>query len=145
MNKMKLGLIFGGTLTESDISVNQASSTLNEIDKEKYEIFPIYIGKNGKWYKYLETKELKFGEEIKNKEEIENVFKYLEDLDVIFPILHGLNGEDGSVQGFLELINKPYVGCGILASGLGLDKAYTKVIFEKAGFKQTKYEYIKKI
>jgi D-alanine-D-alanine ligase len=144
MNKLKIGFIFGGTSSESDISVSSATSTLKELDKEKYEIFPIYIGKNGKWYKYLETKELKFGEEIKNKEEIENVFKYLEDLDVIFPILHGLNGEDGSVQGLLELINKPYVGCGILASGLGLDKAYTKVIFEKAGFKQTKYEYIKK-
>ena len=144
MNKLKIGFIFGGTSSESDISVSSATSTLKELDKEKYEIFPIYIGKNRKWYKFLETKKIELGEEIKNKEEIENVFKYLEDFDVIFPILHGLNGEDGSIQGLFELLNKPYVGCGILASSLGLDKAYTKVIFEKAGFKQTKYEYIRK-
>ena len=144
MSKIKLGLIFGGTSTESDISVCSASSILRELDKEKYDLFPIYIGKNGKWYKYLEIKQLQLGEEIKNKEEIENIFKYLESIDVIFPLLHGLNGEDGSVQGVLQLINKPYIGCGILASGLGLDKAYTKIIFEKAGFKQAKYEYIRK-
>ena len=137
MNKLKIGFIFGGTSTESYISIISATSTLKELDKEKYEIFPIYIGKNRKWYKFLETKELKFGEEIKNKEEIENVFKFLEDLDVIFSILHGLIGEDGSIQGLFELLNKPYVGCEILASSLGMDKAYTKVIFEKAGFKQT--------
>lgn len=59
-------------------------------------------------------------------------------------MLHGVNGEDGSIQDLLELLNKPYVGCGILASGLGMDKAYTKIIFERAGFKQAKYEYIRK-
>ena len=53
MNKIKLGLIFGGTSTERDISVCSASTMLKELDKEKYELFPIYIGKNGKWFKYL--------------------------------------------------------------------------------------------
>ena len=146
MNKIKLGLIFGGTSTERDISVCSASTMLKELDKEKYELFPIYIGKNGKWFKYLEKEQnqLQLGEEIENKEEIDNVLKYLESMDVIFPLLHGLNGEDGSIQGLLQLINKPYVGNGILASSLGMDKAYTKIIFEKAGFKQAKYEYIRK-
>lgn len=144
MSKIKLGVIFGGVSTESDLSVWSIQNVLSELDKEKYEIFPIYIGKNRKWYKFLETKKIELGEEIKNKEEITNVFKYLEDLDVIFPGLSGINGEDGSIQGLLELINKPYVGCGILGSGLGLDKAYTKIIFEKAGLKQAKYEYIRK-
>ena len=144
MSKIKLGVIFGGVSTESDLSVWSIQSVLNELDKEKYEIFPIYIGKNRKWYKFLETKRIELGEEIKNKEEITNVFKYLENLDVIFPGLSGINGEDGSIQGLLELINKPYVGCGILSSGLGLDKAYTKIIFEKAGLKQAKYIYIRK-
>ena len=144
MSKIKLGVIFGGVSTESDLSVWSIQNVLSELDKEKYEIFPIYIGKNRKWYKFLETKKIELGEEIKNKEEITNVFKYLENLDVIFPGLSGINGEDGSIQGLLELINKPYVGCGILGSGLGLDKAYTKIIFEKAGLKQAKYEYIRK-
>jgi len=144
MSKIKIGVIFGGVSTESDLSVWSVQSILKELDKEKYEVFPIYIGKNRKWYKFLEKKRLELGEEIKNKEEIQNVFKYLEDLDVIFPALSGIGGEDGSIQGLLELINKPYVGCGILASGLGLDKAYSKIIFEKAGLKQTKYECIRK-
>ena len=93
---------------------------------------------------FLETKYLDLGDEIKNKKEIENIISYLEDLDIIFPHVCGKGGEDGTIQGLIQSINKPYVGCGILASCLGLDKAYTKIIFEKAGIKQAKYEFIRK-
>ena len=62
----------------------------------------------------------------------------------MFPVLHGLGGEDGSIQGLFELFNIAYVGCGILASSVGMDKAYTKIVFEKAGIKQAKYEYIRR-
>ena len=65
-------------------------------------------------------------------------------MDILFPILHGLYGEDGTVQGLFELLKKPYVGCGVLASSVGMDKVYTKVIFEKAGLNQAKYEYVRK-
>ena len=65
-------------------------------------------------------------------------------MDVIFPVLHGMYGEDGTIQGLLELLKIPYVGCGVLASSLGMDKVYTKIIFDKAKISQAKYIYIKK-
>ena len=71
--------------------------------------------------------------------------KYLKGLDVVFPVLHGLYGEDGTIQGLLELLKIPYVGCGILASSVGMDKVYTKILFEKIGLMQAKYEYVKKV
>ena len=80
----------------------------------------------------------------RKKEKIENIIKYLKDLDVMFPVLHGLYGEDGTIQGLFELLKKPYVGCGILASSVGMDKVYTKVVFKKAGLNQANYEYIRK-
>ena len=64
-------------------------------------------------------------------------------MDIAFPVLHGLGGEDGSIQGLFKMINLAYVGCGILSSSIGMDKVYTKIIFERAKISQTKYEYIK--
>lgn len=148
MEKIKLGVIFGGASTEHDVSVVSGTSVIKNLNKEKYNIYPIYIEKDGEWYKYtrdinsIDT--LEIGEKIDEKEKIENIVKYLENLDVIFPVLHGLDGEDGSIQGLFEVIKKPYVGCGILASSIGLDKIYTKAIWEKAGLNQVKYEYVKK-
>ena len=83
------------------------------------------------------------GQKINKTNKIDNVIEYLKKLDVVFPVLHGLYGEDGTIQGLLELLKKPYVGCKVLASSLGMDKAYTKMIFEMAGLEQAKYEYLK--
>ena len=145
---MKIGIIFGGKSTEHDVSVVSGTSVIKNMDKQKYEIYPIYIEKDGTWYTYDKKIEeidvLKIGEEIKEKTKIENIIEYLKTMDVIFPVLHGLDGEDGSIQGMLEMLGIPYVGCKILASSIGLDKAYTKIIFEKAKIKQAKYEYIRK-
>ena len=145
MEKKKLGVIFGGMSTENEVSVVSANSILNNLDRNKYEIFPIYIDKQGNWWKYIEDgKERQFGEEIENKKRIENLIEYLKRLDIIFPVLHGLYGEDGTIQGLFELLKIPYVGCKVLASSVGMDKVYTKIIFEKAGLNQTPYEYIRK-
>lgn len=142
--KKKLGIIFGGMSTENEVSVQSAKSIMKELNKQKYEIFPIYISKEGIWYKYLETEEkIEFGQEIKNKEKIENIIEELKKLDVIFPVLHGLYGEDGTIQGLFELLGIKYVGCKVLASSIGMDKAYTKIIFDRANISQAKYEYIK--
>ena len=130
---INLGVIFGGMSTENEISQISGKSVLDNLNKEKYNIFPIYIDKNGEWYEY------------ETREKIENVIKYLKQLDVVFPVLHGLYGEDGTIQGMLELLKIPYVGCKVLASSVGMDKAYTKIIFEKAKLNQAKYIYIKKI
>ena len=142
---MKVGVIFGGMSTENEVSVVSANSIMKNLDKSKYDIYPIYISKDGKWNKYTyEDKDIEFGGQINDIEEIDNVIEYLKSLDLIFPVLHGLYGEDGTIQGLFELLKIPYVGCKVLASSVGMDKVYTKIIFEKAGLKQAKYEYIRK-
>lgn len=131
---IKLGVIYGGVSTEHEVSKMSAKSVIDNLNKEKYEIHEIYINKYGKWY------EIKNGEQ----EEIYNLLWTLKELDVVFPVLHGLGGEDGTIQGMLELLKIPYVGCGVLASSVGMDKAYTKIVFEKAGIPQAQYVYIRK-
>ena len=130
--KINLGIIFGGMSTEHEISIKSATSIINNLNKQKYNIFKVFIDKDGSWYD-------------KNKNiEIKNIAEYLKKLDIVFPILHGKYGEDGTIQGMLEILKIPYVGCKVLASSIGMDKVYTKIIFEKTGIKQTKYIYIKK-
>lgn len=131
---IKLGIVYGGVSTEHDISVMSAKSVIENLDKEKYEIHEIYINKYGKWYEVIDDE----------KEEIYNLIWTLKKLDVVFPVLHGLGGEDGTIQGMLEMLKVPYVGCKVLASSVGMDKVYTKIIFEKAGIPEAPYVYIKK-
>lgn len=148
MSKLKLGVILGGMSSEHDVSITSGTSVIKKLDKEKYEIYPIYIDKQGNWYEYTknldEIEVLEVGRQIEEKREITNVIEYLQECDVIFPVLHGLYGEDGTIQGFLELLKKPYVGCKVLGSSIGMDKVYTKVIFDRANINQAKYLYIKK-
>ena len=145
MEKIKLGVIFGGTSTEHEVSIVSGTSVIKNLNKEKYEIYPIYINKNGEWFKYTyQNQEFKVGDEIIGKEKIENIFEYLKKLDIAFPILHGLGGEDGTIQGLLELLKIPYVGTRVLGSSICMDKAYTKLIFEKAEIPQAEYVYIRK-
>lgn len=136
----KIGVIFGGMSTENEVSIKSAKSVLKNLDKGLYEIYPIYIDKEGIWWKCSYNEK---NDEIKNNEKIENVFKYLKNIDIAFPVLHGLYGEDGTIQGLFELLKIPYVGCHVLASSVGMDKVYTKIIFKRAGLKQAKYKYIK--
>ena len=142
MKMKKLGVIFGGMSTENKVSCVSGASVIRNLNKEKYEIFPIFIDENGKWFK---VKMQADGEiKIDDKEQIENIVEYIKQMDVIFPVLHGLYGEDGTIQGLFELLKIPYVGCGVLASSVGMDKVYTKIIFDKAEINQTKYVYIRK-
>lgn len=147
MNKLKLGVIFGGMSTEHDVSIVSATSVIKNLNKEKYEIFPIYIDQKGQWYKYIKPIEdievLQIGENLKEIELIENPIQYLRNIEVVFPVLHGLYGEDGTIQGLLELLKIPYVGCRVLGSSICMDKVYTKIIFEKAEIPQANYIYIK--
>ena len=129
--KTKLGVIYGGMSSENEVSKVSASYVLNNLDKNKYDIYPIYIDKEGKWF--YEDKE------------IDNYINFLKDMDVLFPVLHGLYGEDGTIQGLFELIKKPYVGCKVLASSVGMDKIYAKAIFKQAGINVAPYVYVKKL
>lgn len=130
---IKLGVLYGGKSTECEVSKKSAESVLNNLNKEKYEIYPIFIDKNGIWFEEKNTEKIK----------IENIIKYLKNLDIVFPVLHGLWGEDGTIQGLFEIAGVKHVGCKVLSSSVGMDKAYTKIIFERAGLKQAKYKYIK--
>lgn len=147
MNKLKVGVIFGGMSTEHDVSISSGTSIIKNLSKEKYEILPIYISQEGKWFKYKknieEIEALHVGDKITEIEKIENEFEYLKGLDIAFPVLHGLYGEDGTIQGLLELLNVKYVGCKVLSSSICMDKVYAKIIFEKAKIPQAKYVYVK--
>ncbi len=134
MQKLKVGVIFGGMSTEHDVSINSAKSVIQNLNKEKYEVFPIYIKENGEWFKC--------DEEILSQ--IANPIRYLKNIDVVFPVLHGLYGEDGTLQGMLELARKKYVGCKVLASSISMDKVYTKIIFDRAKILQADYIYLRK-
>ncbi len=126
----KVAVIYGGMSSEHDVSMVSGKNIADSIDKSKYEVYPVIITKEGNWLD-------------KNNKEIKNIIQYLKDMDVVFPVLHGLYGEDGSIQGMLEMNQIPYVGCKVLASSVCMDKVYTKIVLEKAGINQAKHIYIK--
>lgn len=145
---MKVAVVFGGKSTENYVSRLSATSVINHLDPEKYQILMIGIAKDGKWYHFTGAVERLCQEDWymdveRDAEtgEAVNGMMILSDpsIDVIFPVLHGTNGEDGTVQGFFELLDKPYVGCGVLASAVCMDKAYAKVICEKEGIPACNY------
>lgn len=145
MQKLKLGVIFGGMSTENEVSCVSGVAVIKNLNKEKYDICPIYIDKTGEWFKVLNLEDNEEnGEELEDKIPINDVMGFLKEFDIIFPVLHGLYGEDGTIQGVFELLKIPYVGCGVLASSVGMDKVYSKIIFDKAGINQAKYIYIRK-
>ena len=131
---IKLGVIYGGTSTEKEVSQMSAKSVIENLNKEKYDIYKIFIGPDGKWYN-----------DNNERKEITDLVGTIKKLDVIFPVLHGKYGEDGTIQGLFEMIGVPYVGCGVLSSSVGMDKVYTKIIFEKASINQAPYVYIRKV
>ena len=164
MDKIKIGIVFGGRSGEHEISVRSAKSVIEQIDKDKYEIVPVAITREGKWLNPVEslgllpppTQELlinDIGGFPRNsvalvgdtnykgliKLEAEKGEERVERLDVIFPVLHGTYGEDGTIQGLLEMAGIPYVGCGVLSSSCGMDKAFMKILFRDAGLPICKY------
>lgn len=131
MNKIKLGLIYGGMSTEHEVSISSYESIIKNIDKDKYEITSFYISKDGTWF--TDGKRTK------------DVFNSLKEMDCVFPILHGKNGEDGNIAGMLEIIGVSYVGCKTLSSAICMDKVITKKLLEKANISVAKYMFIKKL
>ena len=150
--KTKLGLLYGGKSAEHKVSLQTALAVIRALDLEKFEIYPIYINVEGQWVKgpqLLEPVENVQSLEFTNAPQLSPLslapalFQTNQEesapLDVIFPLLHGPNGEDGTVQGLLELLNLPYVGNGVLASSAGMDKVLMKNIFAQAGLAQVNY------
>lgn len=150
MAKIRVGLIYGGRSGEHEVSVLSANSVMSAIDREKYEILPIGITKEGQWVPgqspapLVESKELQVrmlgngneNEQItlaSNHKQGEILSGIHEKVDIIFPVMHGPFGEDGTIQGLLELAGIPYVGGGVLASAVGMDKALMKAVFKQNG------------
>lgn len=150
--KIKVGLLYGGKSAEHEVSLLTARAVSQAINFDKYEVYPIFITKTGEWRKEgqltgpVESLEsLQFGNEVTQPNTISSFLPKQGDdttgLDVIFPLLHGPNGEDGTVQGLLEVLNLPYVGNGVLASAAGMDKVVMKQLFAQAGLSQVPYVY----
>jgi D-alanine-D-alanine ligase len=145
--RIRVGVIFGGRSVEHEVSLVSAASVINALDKEKYEVIPIGIASTGQWLSSSETLRL-----LKEKQSIELEQEQLlipdprkqslvaindgggvgKALDVIFPVVHGRFGEDGTLQGLLELADLPYVGPGVLGSAVGMDKVIQKELLIRA-------------
>ena len=157
MKKINVALIFGGISGEHDVSLVSATSVYKNIDKDKYNVFTVGITKDGRWLYYEGDEEnIKNGSwsELANKniqvnlvpsgnKEVGIIFEdgHTEKIDVLFPVLHGPYGEDGVIQGLFEISQIPYVGCGVLASSVGMDKLICKKVFSQIGLPQVNYTY----
>lgn len=163
--KIRVGVIFGGRSGEHEVSIRSARSVIEALDSKKYEVVPIAIGKEGKWLSPAESSRLlpeKTGSLLTRKireasQDIailgdpshnglvslgaENRVEDSQPLDLVFPVLHGTYGEDGTLQGLLEMAGVPYVGCGVLASSCGMDKVTMKALFRDAGLPICKYTW----
>lgn len=145
-NKINVGVLFGGKSVEHEVSLQSARNVICALDREKYHVILMGIDKAGKWYFHDEIDYLLYPEDPKKivlgpaKGEIE-LLQAVETnvIDVVFPILHGLYGEDGTVQGLLKLANIPYVGADILGSAVGMDKDVMKRLIRDAGLPTPKF------
>ena len=124
MSKLRVAVIMGGKSGEHEVSLVSAAAVMDAMDKSKYDIIPVKISKDGIW-----ERDGKFF----NPWDLQAI------ADFVLPILHGPNGEDGTVQGLLELLNIPYAGCGVIGCAATMDKIVAKEIFAAAGLKQTPY------
>jgi D-alanine-D-alanine ligase len=159
--KTRVGIIFGGRSGEHEISIRSAKTVIEKINKDKYEVVPIAITREGNWLNPAESLKLmpaNVQEDFRGDVEklSENSIALIGDtkykgltnigngeksaaLDVIFPVLHGTYGEDGTIQGLLEMADVPYVGCGVLASACGMDKVFMKSLFRDSELPMCKY------
>ena len=140
--KIKVGVIFGGRSGEHEVSIVSAQSVIKALDQKKYQVIPILVSKSGQWRSSRDAvAKIKAGKINKIPEINFSPDPQKQLIDVAFPIIHGTYGEDGSLQGLLELANLPYVGAGVLASAVGIDKIVMKKLFFEAGLPIVNYVY----
>lgn len=138
-------IICGGQSTEHTISRMSCTSVLKNLHRDRYELTLVGIDQSGEWYLLDASQEdLTLDSWLDQSTHIEDIYHLLKQQDVIFPVLHGQYGEDGTIQGLFELAGVPYVGCRTLASSVAMDKIYTKKILETVGIPQVKSLYVKK-
>ncbi len=160
MKKWNVCVLFGGISPEHEVSLRSAESVLNHIDKEKYNIFPVGITRDGDWFYFPDADYSKLPQE--TWQDCEGVCPAaispvrgqglllfdgerlnIQPLDVVFPVLHGENGEDGSIQGLMQLAGIPCVGPDVSASAVSMDKTLTKLVIDHAKIPQAAWELVR--
>ena len=162
--RLRIGVIFGGRSGEHEVSIRSAASVIEAIDRKKYDVLPIAISREGKWLSPPDASQLlpevaqsllpaRVASAVRGDVAILGDPSHTgllsfdrnggalssQGLDVVFPVLHGPFGEDGTLQGLLEMANVPYIGCGVLASACGMDKVAMKLLFLQAGLPICRY------
>ena len=158
MSKLKVAVLFGGQSSEHEVSCRSALTIIHNMDESRYDKLLVGITKEGRWLLtknaeaiedgswYNGTTELVLSPDASHKGfiAIEEGRTEVVKVDVVFPVLHGLYGEDGTVQGVLELAGIPYVGCGVVASSVSMDKLFTKIVAATVGVKQAAYVAVRR-
>ena len=159
MNKLSVCVLFGGVSPEHEVSLRSAESVLRNLDKDKYNLFPVGITKSGDWFlfggdDYAMLPDGSWEHCPKNRKAAisprrgQGLLIFEEDcdvrvhIDVVFPVLHGENGEDGSIQGLLQIAGIPYVGPHVASSAVCMDKSLTKLVAQLAGIRQAPWELV---
>ncbi len=151
--KKTVAVLFGGQSSEHDVSCVSAATVIQHMDRERYDVLMIGITKDGRWLLTDSVEAIRDGSWKKGKVTailspdrsqkgvllMDGDKVTVKKIDVAFPVLHGLYGEDGTVQGLFTLAGIPYVGCGVLCSAVSMDKLYTKVVVDTLGIRQAKY------
>jgi D-alanine-D-alanine ligase len=147
--KMRLGVVFGGQSVEHEVSVASAMELLQAADPARFEPVPFGVTRDGRWltpaetHAQLDRREQPFEKRIETEVpplfERSEVLRELAAVDIVFPLVHGVNGEDGTLQGMLEMFNLPYAGCGVEASAVGMDKSQQKKLFQHAGLRVARH------
>ncbi len=154
MSEKNLCVLFGGQSSEHDISVISAGTFVRNLDRERYGLYLVYVDRAGVW-RLWEQDYAAFSDEaaksaptaalLPGRDRKARLFRddcFLADIDLCIPVFHGKNGEDGTIQGFFEILGVPYVGCGVLASAAGMDKMSTKRIVRDLGIRQADCVFI---
>jgi D-alanine-D-alanine ligase len=158
--KLNIAVIYGGVSPEHEISRKSANKIISSLSKKKYNIFPVYINKEGAWTLYenynrdlrnFDWEKNGFEVSLSTNHNFSGLIKLVDynfnllDIDLIIPALHGENGEDGTIQGLLEISCIPYVGCGVLSSSISMDKSMMRIIASNFNVLQTEYLFLSDI
>ena len=161
MKSLSVCILFGGVSPEHEVSLRSAESVLNNIDESKYNVFPVGITKEGKWILYggKDYSDLPSGRWLTHPDNCQAAISPIrgqglltfegdcvvrQQIDVVFPVLHGENGEDGTIQGLLQLAGIPYVGPHVAASAVAMDKTLTKLVVDQAGITQAAWNLVRR-
>ncbi len=149
MKKLRIAVLFGGRSGEHEVSVRSAASVMTALDREKYEVTPVAISKTGRWLPPAESAallpaETQVGLSTQRALTLSREPESTSGVDVVFPVIHGTFGEDGTLQGLLELADVAYVGSGVLGSACGMDKDVMKRLFREAGLPTVEHITLKR-